>query len=346
MSEHKKAEVNVLMLGARRAGKTSILASMCEIFDNIQAVSGASLSLNQDLQNDTNIDSALGSMKKIFYNHQNQAVFDTVNDVQTTEGRRDYTFNLRVLKNKKSKHSIRFTDLPGEYIAPPDNCTAEEKARREATVRTVYDESDIIFVAIDTVFLMEKYGLYNEQNNECSKITRWLKDINPENNARKMVLFVPIKFETYYYSGRASEVNRQIHIAYDQLINFLTRDDHKDSFFVAITPVLTLGDVIFERFNDSSNGNPIALYKFRSGLAKYNPQFCEQPMLYVLSYLYQLIKYKNSGKEKKFKLWWDKFLNSVFSIKNDRVFLLEIEKAMKARKTDAPFEIIQDSFKK
>ena len=347
MSAHKKAEVNVLMLGARRAGKTSILASMCEVFDNIQAVSGASLSLNQDLQNDKNIDYALSAMKNTFECHRSESSFATVNDVQTTEGRRDYTFNLRVLKNKKdSRHSIRFSDLPGEFIAPPDNCSEEEKKRRREEVRQVYNESDIILIAIDTVFLMEDNGVYHEQYNECSIITRWLMEINAENNERKMILFVPIKYETYYYSKRYTDVNTQIHKAYDRLIKFLKKDEFMDQFFIAITPVLTLGDVVFDRFKKFPNGNITAFYKFRTESPKYNPQFCEQPILYILSYIYQLIRYNKKGKEKKLKLWWDAFMNRVFKIKNDRVFLQELEKAQNARKFEAPFEIIQDPFKK
>lgn len=340
MSMHKKAEVNVLMLGARRAGKTSILASMCEEFDDIYERCGASLSLNQDSQNDKSIDDALNNMRYIFEKYRGYESFSTVNDVQTTEGRRDYSFNLRILngKNKKSKHSIRFTDLPGEYIAPPDSFSEEIKDQRRSEVQQVYEESDIIIIAIDTVFLMENNGLYNEKYNECSMITRWLKNITETKDERKMILFVPIKYETYYYANEYAKVNNQIHKAYNGLIKFLTRDEFKSKFFVAITPVLTLGDVVFDRFNILPNGNLSALYRFINNTPRYNPQFCEQPLLYILSYVYQLIKYDKNGK----KHWFRLGLN----IGKDKVFLAELDKAQNARTTNAPFEIIQDSFKK
>lgn len=344
MAKNKKAEVNIIMLGARRSGKTSVLASMNEIFDNIE---GSALVLNQDLDNDSALDEALSGMKNIFSKGKYGNPIFTFNNVRATDVIYQYYFNLSTIDNKKkTKHLIKFTDIPGEWICPYEDLYINdaERNKRKNEVGICLSDSDIIFIAVDSVLLMENEGIYNEIGNECSKITRWLKSQLTESSGKKMIIFVPLKFETYYYSGRANNVVNEIRRVYSSLIQFLTRDQFRDAFYVAITPVLTLGDLIYAGEIVKDGSLVKASYKFRSENAKYNPQFCEQPLIYILSYIYQQMKYNKNGKEKKFKLWWDKFFNEKLHIKNDHLFMKEIEKLQFQKKNGDGFVVLQDSF--
>lgn len=326
MSSDIKSEVNVIMFGPRRCGKTSILAAMTQTFDKIK---NTDLVLNTEYGDDV-LDEALSSMKNIF--RKNDQAFFTNNDLEATDVIREYYFNLSTVesnakkKSKHTKHTIRFSDIPGEFINPPrtSDISLQDREERRKIVGEKLAESDVIFIAIDTVMMMEEDGKYNEKCNCCGEISKFLKANLINADEKKMIIFVPLKYETYYYSGMGAKVNDMVKIYYDSLINYLTKDTFKNTFYVAITPVLTLGDVIYGGSIDDDGGIIKASFKFRCKNATFNPEYCDQPLIHILKYIEHLIKYNKSGKIR--NMWFEKFLNEKFNFKNDFYFMREIEK--------------------
>ena len=112
-----------------------------------------------------------------------------------------------------------------------------------------------------------------------------------------MILFVPLKCEKYYACGQMGTLNLKIKEAYKDLLNYVNTGDARKNYEVVIAPILTFGKdtVFFSRFEEDEDGNPIMddhnrlpavpLFKFQNRNADYSPQFCEQPLLYALSYL-------------------------------------------------------------
>lgn len=187
---------------------------------------------------------------------------------------------------------------------------------------------NIIMIAIDTVYLMEKaanhkaefVGQYNERRNYCQYIANMVKEFFQvaDGEPPKMIMFIPLKCEKYYNSGEMELVNGRIHTAYKDIFSFV----EKDKYEIIIAPILTLGKntIEFSRFEYGEDGEvmldkdlmipSMPKYIFKDISCSYSPKYCEQPLLYTLAYILDLMqKMKkneklNAGLFKKFKLYF------------------------------------------
>ncbi|MBR0281879.1 MAG: hypothetical protein IJQ81_09835 [Oscillibacter sp.] len=288
--------LRVMMLGGRRAGKTSALAAMQDCFDkqfkgtelNITPSGGRALDV---------IEAKRVEMERYLTMASRDEPF--VPDSAPTQGDDTYRFNVR-LKDRPDVISLDFYDFNGEWLVAgnPNYDDVQDQIKR----------ADVIMIIIDTPYLMEEDGTYNDVRNRCFRITAAMKDnFDVRASVPKMVLFVPIKCERYYDENRMGDVYKQIvsDHCYGSLIDFL-----KGSCEMAVTPIQTIGTASFMGFDfDPSTGNCLMLketdgkelpgyplYNFtqkareaakRQGLdRKYaaEPMYCEQPAVYTLYY--------------------------------------------------------------
>lgn len=213
-------DIQILMLGARRVGKTSVLASMINEFTRVSQNSNLVLTKKSGAKA---IDDALQTMKGYFLK-PHKLLEPLCIDNSATSGFNQFDLELSILNKitKKPRH-IRFVDLAGEWI---------NKQEKESDIAEKVEYSDIIVVAIDSVLLMEKEGRYQQQNcveNVTSFITKYMKPTDNSNNPHKMVLFVPLKCERYYhqhcdkdskyYEKRMDTLNSKIKEAYSDLLD-------------------------------------------------------------------------------------------------------------------------------
>jgi len=358
-------DIQVMMLGARRVGKTSLLASIIKEFEQVTRDTNLVLTKVGGTQA---IDEAMSAMKGYFAgSHFPNEVF-TEMDTRQTQGFDQFDLKLGIAAKKTVKpRLIRFVDCSGEWISTYVN---------EADVAEKVEMSSIIVVAIDSILLMEEDGRYNKQN--CvDYVTNFIKaNMVPDElaNDHKMVLFVPLKCEKYYHQSvervsdpyfgkRLVELNRRVKEAYSDLLGFLTKPNNKPFFTVAILPVLTLGGIEFDEFTvddvpeiktDQINyryctpscfGNP---ERPKPCLA---PLYCAQPLLYSLLFEQEKINhdyYKKNFNSKNRKLWhaalreW--FANKQ-NVSTDADYIKELEKLkhllLRGGDIDG-FEIIQD----
>lgn len=288
--------LRVMMMGGRRAGKTSALAAMKECFDkqfkgtelNITPASGRALDV---------IEAKRVEMERYLSMASRDEPF--IPDSSPTPGEDTYRFNVK-LKDRPDVISIDFYDFPGEWLVAGhsnyDNLQDQVK------------RTDVIMIIIDTPYLMEEDGAYNDIRNRCFRISATIENnFNIHDSVPKMVLFVPIKCEKYYDENRMGDVYKRIvsDRCYASLIDYLAGKCE-----IAVTPIQTIGTASFIGFDfDPSTGDyemgkerdgkelPIApLYNFtekareaakRRGLdRKYaaEPMYCEQPAVYTLYY--------------------------------------------------------------
>ncbi len=349
-------DIQILMLGARRVGKTSVLASVINEFNKVSSETNLVLTKTSGAKA---IDDALQTMKGYFL-EQHQDYETRSLDNSATTGFDKFDLELRIAQKKNSKpRSIRFVDVAGEWINKYMN---KEKIGEEV------ERSDIIIVAVDSVLLMEKNGKYQGQNcanNVTNFITEYMsKEGNI--NKHKMVLFVPLKCEKYYhqnddkmsmyYGKRMEELNDRIKDEYSELFAYLTKPANKDYFTVAILPILTLGGIEFFGFSDDFDfSNDIVtsdklIFRYCEP-CKFNPMYCEQPLLYTLMYEYKKISdeyvskaYKNGviGQKKTSRVILE-WLMDKMSYAKDEDYKSELEKLNKhLKRTGNGFEIIQN----
>ena len=293
--------INVMMFGGRRCGKTSVITAMSRNFEDVFGAT-SDLSIAED-----DFDTMVAIEEKeqdinSFFQKRPYGEFNT--DGHPTADGTEYLFDLQI-KGKSSKRdhiTLSLYDFPGEWLASNDKEKFELLKER-------MQNCGIIMIAVDTPYLMEPLsdvmksehavGKWNDHRNYCKRITQMIKKrfALDEGADTKMILFVPLKCEKYYANGQMELVNLKIQEAYRDLLNFTNTGEYHGRYELVIAPILTFGKdtVVFTRFQTDEDGEPlmdergrcptVPLFKFQNHDAGYSPRFCEQPLLYALSYL-------------------------------------------------------------
>ena len=304
MSQNTKT-IRVAMLGARRVGKSSILASMIDQFDAVAAQTG--LSLAPDNTTKQILETRLISLKKELNRYAQQygekkdekgmPVDFKLDDAPTSQVD-NYTFALNAVDSnnqKKTLADIVFHDIPGENM---------NDAEKSQEVIDFVSTADVLLIAVDTVHLMEENGAHSSRFNRVSDTDNVIRQSTflDEEAGSKLVLFVPLKCEKYFYEDRMEEVCAKLEKEYESVIQPLTTQKVQDKITVAVTPILTLGVIEFSRFGRDEDQFVILMgskdsygqdfrrpkevyYKWHGSDPNISPRFCEQPVLYLLSYI-------------------------------------------------------------
>ena len=288
-------EIKVLMLGGKRCGKTTVLSSMCGAINT--ALAGTGLTISVDPSTKAELDKARVSIIEHMKRFEQPLTSCEVDD-NPTSAERSYSFSLKREKGRGSGIPFRIHDIPGEWLV-------NENAER---VKALIQDCQVILIAIDTPYLVAKmtdkgYGQYHEKYNKSVEITNFFKNILDVEDIRdRMILFVPIKCERYYHLDRSKhlaqygrhymqKVTNAVGAGYRDLIMYLKSTDALiDHCTIAVTPILSAGGIDFISFReDEETGKMIAYYQAPEFLPDaemgYCPKFCEQPMIYMLTYL-------------------------------------------------------------
>ncbi len=304
MSKNTKDEndvYTVLMMGARRVGKTSMLSAMVACMEALSAQTGVKFEPDKDTRirldankNETTasevITDKLHNLMELYEKYEGQEKFETQYTSAQTVSNTVYDFSMILGDKADDRLKLQFVDIRGEAI-------------REAELVEDLKNSSSLLIAVDTPALMEEMkdgvGIGHPNINITDVrlftfIQDFLKNDDPKMKIpkMKMVLFVPIKCERYYYDNRLNEVAEAIQKAYK---NSFTYMNNNENVAVAITPILTLGDIVFKEYGITyaKNGNRViksdtpCYYEFRKDESNpdfkpaFSPRFCEQPLAYI-----------------------------------------------------------------
>lgn len=341
--QERGADFTVLMLGQRRTGKSSVLSSMITSMEKICADTGFRFTADDDTK--IFMRTKLSQLQNIFLAHREDAEFTTMEGYredtkygEQTDADITYRFLLEQVRSKKKKARtfvIEFVDIRGESM------TEDFSAKNGSSVNERIMKSGILMIAIDAPAMMEGrltdgvsdyHKRVNLPEDICSHITAADTEMRSqlkeeEHLEPRLVLFVPLKCEKYYYEHRMEELNERIRKGYEDLFTFF--EAHSE-YTVAITPILTLGDVVFDHYkthtvklpNGAEREVPISfgdsgsvsmrtvpkypMFRFRIENPKFSPQYCEQPLVYVLAYITAVsgfLEKKSGGMLKKILFW-------------------------------------------
>ena len=292
-SGNSEFKVNVMMIGGRRCGKTSVLAAMQDSFN--KKMSGTSFRF--DTADGTTVKvlgDKISEIKEYFTVKGHSPTF--VPDDTPTKDISTYSFNVG-LQNSKSKIKIGFIDLPGEWVV---NHTHDDE------IMDNMSKSRVLIIAIDTPHLMEENGRFNERRNHCYDIIEMVKRVGfaDSDKGAGLILLIPLKCERYYNDKRMEEVLIKVKEAYSDLIQYINQpgvDGKRSPCQVAVTPIRTMGGAAFEKFErdenfeikvDPSYKTPEkAIYYFPDmNVLGPEPADCEQPVLYVLDFTLRAVQ--------------------------------------------------------
>ena len=304
--DSKTPVLSICMMGPRSVGKTTVLTS---IFSESQAklCEGSRLYMNALDQNTSKLND-YHTMLVDAVAKKDAANLPASNVVSK------FLFGIGIAGRIPSV-KLAVQDFPGEYL------TSNMRDDRDE-VYNFMSGATVILIAVDTPYLMEDGGRYNNDKNKIDIVTHYLKD-NASAVKDKLVLFVPLKCERYMHDGRIEEVSQKTVEAYSELIAFF----RSNNIASLVTPIITLGGMEFDRMVDTPAGTSdvakIATYRPWEKLPQYRPLFCPQPLYYLLTYVSNYYEWYEQQKKGFLHDMW----SSVYSfIKRDNDFRQEIKK--------------------
>lgn len=267
------AQLNVLMVGGRRCGKTTVLARIYDHFNEVlrHESPGETNLLTSSLDGSSipHIDTARNAIFNIFNDHEYDQKF-IVEDYNPTNDISEIKFKLNPTNGRQAL-SVCFRDIPGEWCNGKsadgnDTVTAKGFDGRVCTksplefVADYLKVSNVVIIAIDTPAMMEENGAFNNTINRIGPITEAFRSIvdngGNENITDKLILFVPLKCEKYVVENDGSinnqrmiEVTDRVKTSYQDLITFF-RDTPtlQENISAAILPIVTIKEVLWHRF--------------------------------------------------------------------------------------------------
>lgn len=238
--------LKVLMMGGRRCGKTSALASL---FD--QMINGATNDYltvaddtNPNQRNDDGTEKGEGietlNNKKLELQHfigkANNNTF--LVDAGPTPNYWDYLLRVQIPGTTKSTH-LRFRDANGEFFESGNK-------HHDDTMRFVQD-CDVFIVVVDTPYMMAGKDYENEAANVVNSLHTFLTAIDTSRTKGKQVIFVPIKCEKWLQEGKRDEVVAKVEDTYSSTIKHLVATEKTE---ISIIPIQTAGDILFSDLRD------------------------------------------------------------------------------------------------
>ena len=153
--------LNVTMMGPRAVGKTSLMASIFS--ETRDTVAGAGVYFRPSLETSAVLTKKKLQLQSIFSNRTSIQDKPQTGAIEATSEETTFSFEMGKV-GRAHTVNINIKDFPGEYLS-----SQPEK------VEEFVIESNVIMVAIDTPYLMEDDGIYNEMKNEVQLVTSFLK---------------------------------------------------------------------------------------------------------------------------------------------------------------------------
>lgn len=243
--EHK-----IIMMGGKRAGKSSILSS---ILSQLRNESPGSICQVEDLTDYTqHIETPEGpkplptlDIKQneiISYIRNRRENTEYLVDMGPTYGKASYV--LEVCANSTAV-DFEFIDVPGEWM--------RANFREHKVLVDLVGESDVFVIAIDTPYLMNTDEYINGVYNRVNEISQAMSHIRISDSADlKQIILCPVKCEKWVRNGEYNKVVEKVKCTYRNLINrWVTCPE----VTIQIMPIQTIGGV------ESSRLLPAKLYK-------------------------------------------------------------------------------------
>lgn len=256
--------IKVLMIGGRRCGKTSALASLFDqmkngpinsffsIYDHTVLERGKISPITNKPEDQEPL---ISKSLELSYLLENPSTKTFLVDQAPTYNIWTYKLSLSIPGSPKKKTDIEFIDCPGEFFHPG--------SKQEEGWRLV-EECNVYIVAIDTPYLMEDSPTLGKAVNCVGLMQDIFSHANNERASQeyKMVVFVPIKCEKWVKEDRIDEVCNKIKEDYKVVLEELSQ---RPKMNVAIIPIETAGNIVFSELTEpytlTRNGSTIKCCK-------------------------------------------------------------------------------------
>ena len=235
------AKLKVLMMGGRRCGKTSALASM--FYESINGAVNNYLTIADktilETKDGERQDSLNSKTLELTQKLEKGSTATFLVDAGITRNFWNYTLRVSIPGTSQSL-DIEFRDSNGEFFI--------QGTTKAQETEEYIKECDVFVVIVDTPYLMGPVDGHcteaiNSYTNVVNDIQGFLSGIDDKDGKdAKMVLFVPIKCEFWVKQGRINEVVQRVKDVYDVTIKNLSAHAKME---IGIIPVQTAGNIEF-----------------------------------------------------------------------------------------------------
>lgn len=256
------------MLGPSGVGKTSLLAAMYDQFDNVSR----DLQLAVEGEGKSELNTRLKELKSLV----------DCSSIKLKDGVTQTKSEPRLFKFKFGQTGtapaleINFQDYPGGWLGEDDN---------KNKVKELIRESAVVLIPIETPALMERGGKYHEEFNQPTQLNELFKTIYKDLDSPRLVILAPVKCEKYMQNP--PELFRKVREGYHKMLTQFASEKLLSKVAVVITPVQTVGSVVFSRVEEIDN-QPILHYRKPQSSDPYQPKNTEVPLRYLLCFLLKL----------------------------------------------------------
>ena len=319
LPEPKKELNNALrftILGSSGSGKTTMLASMYHAIEDLRA--GIFHPTNSELA--YKLEEAYNKLQI----EANQASF--VSSVKSAEEKHEYAFTLF----GNTQTHVKFYECPSEWL---------NSAKSYKKVIDILKKSICIFVLIDTPYLMEENGIYKSHAHIDAIATCIMRSLE-DNEFDKLIIIIPMKCEKYTQNpDKVKKFRYYMSQACQKIIGLKENPLYKDHLSMALMPIWTMGNFIFDKFVFQKNNSiPRVMYKRIAG-KHFSPADVDQPLrLMIYFFITQLIKALKSGKTMNdFVKFADFFIDNSQKFQDDASFIID------GMRTDDPKFVIYEN---
>lgn len=249
------ADTRVIMIGGRRCGKSSILASMLHQMATNTELSRKYIQMSESR---TSGDTATTSLEEKLNSLQSFITGNIPGRMYLVDFHADDDFNNYVIKVKipDGKGGVHLGNIKIEFVDCPGECFDQASALRDRLIRYL-NTSDTFIIVVDTPYLMDDEsdtGKFNQVNKTKQILELFSQSlIFKDADDYKKVIFVPVKCEKW--ANRIDGVTQKLqrHDYYGPLIQYLKNDPR---FSISVIPAFTAGSIEFAEFGEPLITNP------------------------------------------------------------------------------------------
>lgn len=261
--------LKILMVGGRRCGKTSALASTFdEIINgpvkNIFTIADRT-SYTTKTRNDVVEKQDVLSDKQLELENKLEEPSDNYFLVDANPTYNQWTYKLALMIPGKTGNAmeLEFTDVPGEWFTPGAGDTIDEESGKpiREVIQNLISDTDVFVVMVDTPFLMHQKDSVAKAANSIAGIQDYMTHIkqseaqpgfldrllSPGQTSEKLVIFSPIKCEKWVKEDKMDEVVAKMERMYDTMLTSLKAHA---SVSICVIPIETAGNIQFFEYSD------------------------------------------------------------------------------------------------
>ena len=283
-------ELQITVLGPSGTGKTTLLTAMYQQFE--RNVKDVDLELTPDYETSAILQDRLDELKSAFDSFESRGRGGLSGTSADAGPSSLPTFRFDIgKKQKKPSLQLVFRDYPGKY-----HTTTATKEEREFVGKALRDSAAVL-IPIDTPALMEEKGKYHDRLNRPQQIKDAFKKAYKNIDSPRLIILAPVKCEKYLENkNTAKELSRRVKEGYSELIEYLESEKLKRHIASVITPIETVGGLVFSRIELGEDNIPSFYFRKKNYEAEYSPKDSEQPLRYLLRFLLNIhIEERNQG---------------------------------------------------